>query len=152
MSFFINDAWAEAAPAAGDPSGFASLVPLILIFVIFYFLLLRPQIKRAKEHKQMVGSLTKGDEVVTSGGLLGRIVKVDDNFVSLEVADGVRVKVQKSAVTSLMPKGTFKGGEKSSGKQGKGKKAEQAALKDESEQAAEEGADKGENRQDGKSG
>ncbi len=151
MSFFINDAWAEAAPAAGDPSGFASLVPLILIFVIFYFLLLRPQIKRAKEHKQMVGSLTKGDEVVTSGGLLGRIVKVDDNFVSLEITDGVRVKVQKSAVTSLMPKGTFKGGEKGQGKQGKGKKGEQAPSKDEAEQSAED-ADKGGSHQDGKSG
>lgn len=151
MSFFINDAWAEAAPAAGDASGFASLVPLILIFVIFYFLLLRPQIKRAKEHKQMVGSLTKGDEVVSSGGLLGRITKVDENFVTLEIADGVRVKLQRSAVTSLVPKGTIKGGEKPPGKSGKGKKAEQAALADEPEKSDEEGG-KGENKQDEKSG
>ena len=107
MSFFIEDAWAQAAPG-GAESAFASLIPLILIFVIFYFLLLRPQIKRAKEHKQMVNSLAKGDEVVTNGGLLGRITKVDESFITLEIADGVQVKVQRNAVASLVPKGTFK--------------------------------------------
>ncbi len=107
MSFFIEDAWAQAAPG-GAESAFASLIPLILIFVIFYFLLLRPQIKRAKEHKQMVNSLAKGDEVVTNGGLLGRITKVDESFITLEIADGVQVKVQRNAIASLMPKGTFK--------------------------------------------
>ncbi len=107
MNFFIEDAWAQAAPG-GAESAFASLIPLILIFVIFYFLLLRPQIKRAKEHKQMVNSLAKGDEVVTNGGLLGRITKVDESFITLEVADGVQVKVQRNAIASLVPKGTFK--------------------------------------------
>jgi len=145
MSFFINDAWAEAAPAAVDASGFVSLVPLILIFVIFYFLLLRPQIKRAKEHKQMAASLTKGDEVVSNGGILGRITKVDEAFITLEIADGVRVKLQKTAVTSLVPKGTIK--TEKSGKHGKSKKSEQAALTDQSEAGA-----SGETTQDEKSG
>ncbi len=131
MSFFINDAWAEAGLADMDTSGFASLVPLILIFVVFYFLLLRPQIKRAKDHKQMVATLSKGDEVVSSGGLLGRITKVDESFVTLEIADGVRVKMQKSAVTTLVPKGTIKSADKSS-KSGKSNKSEQAALTDQS--------------------
>lgn len=108
MEFFISDAWAQAAGGGSAQSGFASLVPLILIFVIFYFLLLRPQMKRAKEHKKMVGSLAKGDEVITSGGLLGKVTKVDENFVSIEVADGVVVRLQKTAVTSMLPKGTIK--------------------------------------------
>jgi len=134
MSFFINDAWAEVGLADMDTSGFASLVPLILIFVVFYFLLLRPQIKRAKEHKQMVATLSKGDEVVSSGGLLGKIIKVDESFVTMEIADGVRVKMQKSAVTTLVPKGTIKSADKSSksSKSGKSNKSEQAALTDQS--------------------
>jgi preprotein translocase subunit YajC len=106
MGFFIEDAWAQDGAAA--VGGFASLLPLILIFVIFYFLLLRPQIKRAKEHKKMVDSLTRGDEVITSGGLLGRITRVDDNFVSLELAEGVVVRVQRTAIGSMVPKGTIK--------------------------------------------
>lgn len=107
MSFFISDAMA-AAPAASAESTFTSLIPLILIFVIFYFLLLRPQMKRSKEHKQMVSSLAKGDEVVTSGGLLGKISKIDDSFITVEIAQDVKVQVQRSAVTSVMPKGTLK--------------------------------------------
>lgn len=106
MGFFIEDAWAQDGAAA--VGGFASLLPLILIFVIFYFLLLRPQIKRAKEHKKMVDSLTRGDEVITSGGLLGRITRVDDNFVSLELAEGVVVRVQRTSIGSMVPKGTIK--------------------------------------------
>jgi preprotein translocase subunit YajC len=85
-----------------------SLVPLILIFVIFYFLLLRPQIKRAKEHKKMIGSLAKGDEVVTNGGMLGKVTQLDDSFMVIEIAQGVEVKIQKNAVSSLVPKGTMK--------------------------------------------
>lgn len=109
MSFFISDALAEAAPAAGgQPDPIMSFLPLIIIFVIFYFLLIRPQSKRAKEHKNMVASLGKGDEVVTNGGLLGKIVELDDNFISIEVADGVQVRVQRQSVSSLMPKGTIK--------------------------------------------
>lgn len=83
-------------------------LPLIIIFVIFYFLLLRPQMKRAKEQRKMVEALSKNDEVVTTGGLLGKIIEVEDAFLTLEVADGVRVKVQKNAVTALLPKGTVK--------------------------------------------
>jgi len=107
MEFFISDAWAQAAGGASAQSGFASLLPLILIFVIFYFLLLRPQMKRAKEHKKMVASLAKGDEVVTNGGLLGKITKVDDNFAMVEITDGIVVKMQKTAITSMLPKGTL---------------------------------------------
>jgi len=106
MSLFISDAMAAGGQAA-EP-GFGSLIPLVLIFVIFYFLLLRPQMKRAKEHKKMTESLAKGDEVVTNGGLLGRITKMDDSFVTLEVSEGVNVKVQRNAVGSMMPKGTLK--------------------------------------------
>jgi preprotein translocase subunit YajC len=107
MSFFISDAMAAAPQGQGD--ALTSLLPLVFIFIVFYFLLIRPQSKKAKEHKQMVEALAKGDEIVTSGGLLGRISKVGDNFVELEVAEGVTVKVQRQAAASLMPKGTIKG-------------------------------------------
>jgi preprotein translocase subunit YajC len=107
MSFLISDALA-AAPPEGQPDPLMSFLPLVLIFVVFYFLLIRPQTKRAKEHKKMVEGLAKGDEVVTSGGLLGRITQVGENFVQLKVAEGVEVKIQKQAVSTLMPKGTVK--------------------------------------------
>jgi len=107
MNFFISDAMAAAPQGQGDP--LMSFLPLIFIFVVFYFLLIRPQSKKAKEHKAMVEALSKGDEVVTNGGLLGRISKVGDNFVELEVAEGTTVKVQRQAVANLMPKGTIKG-------------------------------------------
>lgn len=111
MNLFISDAWAQApADAAGSAAGgIAGFLPLIIIFVIFYFLLIRPQSKRAKEHRNMVAALGKGDEVVTNGGLLGRITELDDNFIHLEIADNVQVKVQRHAIASLMPKGTIKG-------------------------------------------
>jgi preprotein translocase subunit YajC len=107
MSFFISDALAEggAAPGAVDIMGF---LPLLVIFAIFYFLIIRPQVKRAKEHKKLVESVAKGDEVVTTGGLLGKVVETGDNFVTLEIAEGVQVKVQRQGVTSLVPKGTIK--------------------------------------------
>ncbi len=108
MNFFISDAFAEGAATQGEP-GFMGFIPLILIFVLFYFLLIRPQAKRAKEHKQMVQALSKGDEVVSNGGLLGRIADLDDSFVTLEIADGVKVKVQRQSVMTLVPKGTLKG-------------------------------------------
>jgi len=107
MSFFISDAFAQAAGASqGAPYG--DFIFLILLFVVFYFLLIRPQMKRAKEHKNMVASLSKGDEVVTNGGLLGKITKLGDNFITLEIADGLQVNVQKQSVASSMPKGTIK--------------------------------------------
>lgn len=105
MSFFISDAFAADAPG-GDP--LLGFLPLILIFVVFYFLLIRPQTKRAKEHRAMVAALAKGDEVVTNGGLLGRITEVGENFVELEAASNVKVRIQRQAVASLMPKGTIK--------------------------------------------
>jgi len=106
MSFFISDAMAAAPSGQADP--LTSFLPLILIFVVFYFLLIRPQSKKAKEHKQMVEALAKGDEVVTNGGLLGRIARVGDNFIELDVGNEVTVKVQRQAVANLMPKGTIK--------------------------------------------
>ena len=107
MSFLISDAMA-AAPATSQPDPIMSFLPLILIFAVFYFLLIRPQSKRAKELKQMISALAKGDEVVTTGGLLGKVTDVGETFVSVEIADGVQVKVQKNAVAGLMPKGTIK--------------------------------------------
>lgn len=106
MSFFIADAWA-AGPTAG-PTDLMGMLPLVAIFAVFYFLLIRPQSKRAKELKQMIGTLAKGDEVVTNGGLLGKVTDVGETFIAVEIADGVQVKVQKSAVAGLMPKGTIK--------------------------------------------
>ncbi len=108
MSFFISDAWAEAAPAAAQDAGLMGFLPLIIIFVIFYFLLMRPQMKRAKEHRKMVEALSKNDEVVTSGGILGKVTDVEESMITVEIAEGVRVKVQKSAVSSILPKGTVK--------------------------------------------
>ncbi len=105
MDFFIASAYAQdAAPQ----SGLLSFLPLIVIFIVFYFLLIRPQTKRAKEHRQLVEKLATGDEVVTNGGLLGRITHVSDSFVTVELADNVKVKLQKHAVASVVPKGTMK--------------------------------------------
>ena len=106
MDFLIASAYAQdAAPQGG---GLLSFLPLIIIFVVFYFLLIRPQTKRAKEHRQLVANLANGDEVVTNGGLLGRITHVGESFVTVELADNVSVKLQKHAVASVMPKGTMK--------------------------------------------
>jgi len=107
MSFFIADAWAQAA-SQGQMDTLVSFLPLIFIFGVFYFLLIRPQSKKAKEHKKMVETLAKGDEVVTNGGLLGRITGVGDNFVELELGESMKVKVQRQAIANLMPKGTIK--------------------------------------------
>ena len=109
MSFFISDALAEAAPAAAkQPGMLEALFPFIILFVVFYFLLIRPQSRRAKEHKKMVEAISKGDEVLTSGGVYGRIVEVGETHLLLEVADNVQLKVQREAVSSLLPKGTIK--------------------------------------------
>lgn len=102
----ISNAYAAGPAAAGqDLMGF---LPLIVIFVLFYFMLIRPQMKRAKEQKNMLEALQKGDEVVTAGGELGKVVKVSEGFVGLEIADNVVVQVQKQAITALLPKGTIK--------------------------------------------
>ena len=105
MDFLISSAYAQDAAPQGGLLGF---LPLILIFVVFYFLLIRPQMKRAKEHRQMVAALAKGDEVVTNGGLLGKITEVGESFVTLQVSDNVQIKLQRHAVASVMPKGTIK--------------------------------------------
>jgi preprotein translocase subunit YajC len=109
MSFFISDAMAEAAPAAAQqPSLLEALFPFIILFIVFYFLLIRPQSKRAKEHKKMVEALAKGDEVITQGGVYAKIVEVGEEAVTVEVADNVQVKLQRGAVASVLPKGTIK--------------------------------------------
>lgn len=105
LDFFITNAWAQEAPQGG---GVFSLLPLLILFAVFYFFLIRPQMKQAKEHRQMVESLNKGDEIVTNGGLLGKIKQVGDNFIVLEIAGNTEVKVQKHAVSATMPKGTIK--------------------------------------------
>ena len=97
-----------AAGAAAAPNPWLQLVPLILLFVVFWFLLIRPQMKRQKEHRQMVDKLAKGDEVVTSGGIAGRIDEVGESFLTVEIADGTKVKLQKGAVSAVLPKGTLK--------------------------------------------
>jgi preprotein translocase subunit YajC len=107
LEFFIQDAWAQEAPQSGG-SGIMGLLPLILIFAVFYFFLIRPQMKQAREHKQMVDALGKGDEIVTNGGLLGKITKVGDTFISVEIAPDIEVKVQKHSVSAILPKGTIK--------------------------------------------
>lgn len=102
----VGDAWAQGAPP-GEP-GLAGFLPLIILFVVFYLFLIRPQMKRQKEHAKMVQSLAKGDEAVTNGGLLGRITEVGDNFVKLEIAKDTEVKIQRHAISQIMPKGTVK--------------------------------------------
>jgi preprotein translocase subunit YajC len=106
LDFFITSAHAQAA--GGEPNTLMSFLPLIIIFVIFYFLLIRPQMKRAKEHKNLVAALGTGDEVVTNCGLLGKITKVGESFVTVELADNVQVRLQRHAIASVMPKGTIK--------------------------------------------
>ena len=105
MDFFISNAYAQDAGATG---GLMQFLPLIVIFAVFYFMLIRPQMKRSKEHRNLVSQLAKGDEVVTNGGLLGRITDVSESFITLEVADNVKVSVQRQAVANVMPKGTIK--------------------------------------------
>ncbi|RMF95804.1 MAG: preprotein translocase subunit YajC [Gammaproteobacteria bacterium] len=106
MGWLIQDAWAQGGPA--EPNALISFLPLILIFVVFYFLLIRPQNKRQKEHREMVANLAVGDEVVTAGGLLGKVTQLGEQFVHVELADGVTVKVQRHTIAAVMPKGTLK--------------------------------------------
>ena len=132
-NLLISDAWAQAGGGGG--SSLFSLLPLALIFVLFYFLLIRPQQRRAKQHKQMVAAMKAGDEVATNGGLMGRVVDLDDNCVTLKVATGVNVQIQRHAIAQMIPKGVFKesdgGGKKSkgSGKPSKGSANEPAAQR-----------------------
>ena len=110
MSFLISDAWAETAPAAASAQqgGWEGLIFPIGLVLILYFFMIRPQVKRQKEHKKLVEALAKGDEVQTGGGLMGTITEGGDNFIKLEVADDVVVTVRRAAVEAVMPKGTIK--------------------------------------------
>ncbi len=107
MSFFISDAMAEAGQAA-QPGLFEAMFPFLVIMVVFYFLLIRPQQRKAKELKAMTEALQKGDEVVSTGGLLGRVVALTDEYITLELAEGTEVIMQRAAVMTLLPKGTIK--------------------------------------------
>lgn len=109
MNALIPAAWAQSGGAAAPGGGLAPLLMMVLFVVIFYFLLIRPQQKKAKEHQAMVSRLAAGDEVITAGGILGKIIEVGEGFVTVEIAEGVRIKVQKFQISSLVPKGTLKG-------------------------------------------
>jgi len=103
----ISQAWAQGAGGGGGDF-LVQLFPLILIFVVFYFLLIRPQQKKAKEHRTMLAALQKGDEVVTAGGLVGRVTKLTDQYAAVEIAPSVEINVQRAAIQQLLPKGTIK--------------------------------------------
>jgi preprotein translocase subunit YajC len=106
MDFLMSPAFAQAAGPA--PSPWSPLIMLAIFFAVFFFLVIRPQMKRSKEHRSLIGALAKGDEVITSGGVAGRIDAVSESFITVEIAEGVKVKVQKQAVTAVLPKGTLK--------------------------------------------
>lgn len=105
---FISNAYAQAAPAASGTDSLLSLLPLVLMFVVLYFIMIRPQMKKQKEHKAMIEALQKGDEVVIAGGVLGRVSKLGDSLLHIEVANGVELQVQRPSVIQVLPKGTFK--------------------------------------------
>ena len=105
---FISSAYAQAAAGGDAQSTIMGLLPLVLMFVVLYFVMIRPQMKRQKEHKAMVEALAKGDEVVTAGGFLGKISEIGEAYVGVELASGVEVQMQRSAVTQVLPKGTIK--------------------------------------------
>lgn len=107
MSFPTHLVLAQAAPAAA-PNPLMTFLPLILLFVVFYFLMIRPQMKKQKEQRAMLSALAKGDEVITTGGIAGRIDEVGDTLLTLEIANGIKVKLQKGSVTQVLPKGTLK--------------------------------------------
>ena len=109
---FISNAYAQTAPAAaagGDmSSSIMSMLPLVLMFVVLYFIMIRPQVKKQKEHRAMIDALAKGDEVVTAGGMLGRVTSLSEGYIGVQVSNGVEVQMQRSAVVQVLPKGTIK--------------------------------------------
>lgn len=109
VDFLISNAYAEGSAAGPAGGGLEMILMMGVFFAIMYFMIIRPQQKRAKEHKTMLEALSKGDEVVTGGGVLGKVAGLNDNFVELTIADNVTIKVQKQAIASVMPKGTMKG-------------------------------------------
>ncbi|MCK4744203.1 MAG: preprotein translocase subunit YajC [Sulfuriflexus sp.] len=108
MSFFISEAMAEGTSAGAAGGGAEQLFIMVAIFAVFYFLLIRPQTKRAKEHRKMVSELSKGDEVITNGGVYGKLTKIADDHVEVEIADNTTVLLQRQAIASILPKGTIK--------------------------------------------
>lgn len=104
----ISNAYAQTAAAAGPMDSVMQFLPIILMFVVLYFLMIRPQMKKAKEHKLLVEALSKGDEIITTGGMAGRITKVSDDFVTVAIADNVEIQMQKPAIATVLPKGTLK--------------------------------------------
>lgn len=108
MDWFISTAAAQTAGTAAQANPFTSMLPLLLIFVVFYFMLIRPQSKRAKEHKAMIAALEAGSEIATAGGIIGKVTEVGDNFVTVEIASNVLVKVQRNTISQVLPKGTLK--------------------------------------------
>ena len=108
MSIFFENAWAQGGATGGD--SFLSFLPLIINFVVFYFLLIRPQSKKQKEHQEMISSLEVGNEVVTAGGVLGKIKEINEQYVQLQISENVIIKVQRHTIGALMPKGTIKKG------------------------------------------
>ncbi|MCZ2407541.1 MAG: preprotein translocase subunit YajC [Burkholderiales bacterium] len=109
---FISSAFAQTAPAAAGGGDLAttltSMLPLVLMFVVLYFIMIRPQMKRQKEHRAMIDALAKGDEVVIAGGMLGKVTRLGEQYLSVEIATGVEVQFQRSAVVQVLPKGTIK--------------------------------------------
>ncbi|MDP3521145.1 MAG: preprotein translocase subunit YajC [Hydrogenophaga sp.] len=105
---FISSAYAQAAAGGSTQDTLLGMLPLVLMFVVLYFVMIRPQMKKQKEHKSMVDALAKGDEVVTAGGMLGKVSKIGEIYVSVELASGVEVQMQRSAVATVLPKGTVK--------------------------------------------
>ena len=105
---FISSAFAQTAGGSDMQSSLMSMLPLVLMFVVLYFVMIRPQMKRQKEHKAMIDALAKGDEVVTGGGLIGRVSKIGESYLHVEVANGVELQVQRTAIVQVLPKGTFK--------------------------------------------
>lgn len=106
LDLLISPAYAQAA--ATPPNPVMQFLPLIVLIVLFYFMLIRPQMKRNREHRDMLGAMAKGDEVVTSGGIAGKVVNITDAYITVEIADNVAVKVQKASISSVLPKGTLK--------------------------------------------
>ena len=104
----ISNAFAQGAAGGGAESNLMSFLPLILMFAVLYFIMIRPQMKRQKEHRSMLAAMAKGDEVVTNGGVVGKITKVGEAYVGIEIAEGTEITVQKGAVTTILPKGTIK--------------------------------------------
>jgi len=106
----IGEAWAQAAAPAQSPQGFdlMAFLPLVFLMVVFYFILIRPQMKRNKEHKVMLDALQKGDEIVAAGGLVGRVTRLDENYITMQIANNVEVRVQRPSLQLVLPKGTIK--------------------------------------------